>query len=591
MKSKITLLTISLVFAACSPRQRSTENVVRIPIIADAKTFDPQMLEDHYSALVTSLVYEGLVEYEYLKRPHELKPALAESMPSVSKDGLTYTFKIKKGVKFIDHPAFADGKGRDVMAKDFVFSLMRLADPQLNSPSFWVVDGHIEGLNEWRTARSAFLEGKGPDTNYDTPVAGLRAVDDYTLEIKVKRKYPQLLFVLAMPQGFAVPREVVEKLGPEFGTNPVGTGPYILENWQRNSKVSFRRNPNFREDFYPTEGEKSDEAAGRLVDAGKRLPFADRVEYHVFVEDNVGWLKFMAGELDVSAIPKDNYKDAIDPKTQQLVESFVKKGVTLEKAIEPDVTYVAFNMEDPVIKKGGANLRKAMALAINSASTIEMFHNGRALLAHSPVPPGLAGYDETFVNPYQAFNLEKAKEYLAKAGFPEGKGLPELVYEGTTGATSRQRAEKMRDELSQIGIRVRINANEFKELTEKINKKTAQMWGIAWLADYPDAENFLQLLYGKNASPGPNGANFKNAQYDRLYEQMRGMADSPERRKIIRQMLDIFVQEVPWIVEAHRVRYTLMTPWMKNFKGGYMGSSPAKFYRIDTEAKAAGFRK
>lgn len=578
---------VLLVNFGCTGGSKSNkqDDTLRIPIITDAKTFDPIYVEDVYSAYVTSLVYEGLLEYHYLKRPHELIPGLAESMPEISQDGLTYTFKIRKGVNFTDHPAFEGGKGREVKARDFVYSFLRVADPKNNAGNFWIFDGHIKGLNEWRE-----VQKKLPATNYDAGPEGFVAVDDYTLQIKLTRKYPQLLFVLAMPIAFVVPREVVEASKDDFVNKPVGTGPYKLVSWLKNSKITFEKNPGFRGQAYPSDGEAGDKEAGLLNDAGKMMPFASRVEYLVFVEDSTAWLTLKSGGVDVGGIPKDNYKEAIDPATQDLTTDFKNKGMFLRKAVEPDVTYIAFNLLDPIFKKGGANLRKAISLAMDNKKNIEEFYNNRAIQAHSPVPPGLAGYEEDFKNPYTEFNIEKAKEYLAKAGFPEGKGLPELVYESTQGATSRQRAEKMQRELSKIGVKMRVNVNQFAELSQKLNKNKAQIWGIAWLADYPDAENFLQLLYGKNKSPGPNAANFDHPEYNQLYEQVRGMVDSPERRKLIRRMKEIFVEELPWIVETHRIAYQVNMPWTFNSKPGYMGSSPAKFIRVDPERRSKGLK-
>jgi ABC-type transport system substrate-binding protein len=569
---------------SCSNRGKgAAENTIRIPIIADAKTFDPQMVDELYSNYATSMVYEGLLEYEYLKRPHQMKGLLAESLPEVSKDELTYTFKIKKGVKFIDSPVFEGGKGRELTANDVLYSFLRVADPKVNSPGFWIFDGHIEGLNEWREKQKT-----ATTVDYANPPTGFKVVDSHTFQIKLKRKYPQLLFVLAMPQTFVVAREAVEKLGADFQNKPVGTGPYVLTTWLRNSKIVFDRSPSWRGEPYPSEGEASDKAIGLLEDAGKMMPFIDRVEYLVFVEDSTQWLKFKSGELDYSGVPKDNYAEAINKDTKDLTDIFKKQNVRLDKEAEPDVTYIAFNMDDPVIKKLGPNFRKAVSLVLDKDKSVDLFSNGRAIVAQSPIPPGLAGYDAEFVNPYAKRDLERAKEFLAKAGYPGGKGLPRLSYESTQGTTSRQSAQKVQAELLEIGINIDVNVNQFSELTQKINERKAQMWGIAWIADYPDVENFLQLLYGKNKAPAPNGSNFDDPEYNKLFEQVRSMADSPERRKLIRRMQDIFVENLPWIPERHRIRYTLIRPWTKNAKLGYYGGSIAKFLRVDSERRSQG---
>ena len=583
MTKSLFLVLLSIVSLSACTGKKDTENTLRIPIIANPKTMDPAMVQDLYSAYAVSMVYEGLVEYHYLKRPHELVPLLAEAMPEVSKDGLTYTFKIRKGVKFMDHAAFAGGKGREVKAQDFIYSFLRVADPKVGSGQFWIFDGRIAGLNEWREKQK-----NAAVADYDHPPEGLKAVDDYTLQIKLTRKYPQLLMVLAMPSGSVVPREVFDKLGKDVTTVGVGTGPYMLSNWLQNSKLTFTRNPGFRGQPYPSEGEAGDKEKGLLDDAGKMMPFADKVEYLVFVERQPEWLNFLKGHVDHVVIPKDNYSSAIDKNTKELLPDLVKKGIHLEKVPQPEISYTAFNVEDPVLKKAGPNLRKAMSMVIDETRAIELFFNGRALPAQFIIPPDTAGYDDKFVNPYKTHNVEKAKELMAKAGYPGGKGLPTLNYETTNGTESRQQAELLQKEWAQLGINLVINYNQFSELDEKLTKKKAQVWSIAWIADYPDAENFLQLLYGPNGAPGPNASNFNNPEYNKLYEKVRDMVDSPERRALIGKMRDIFIEEMPWIVHRHRIYYYLRHDWLKNFKKEYMGSSSAKFMRVDAERRAKG---
>jgi len=574
-----------LLTTSCSPKGGSAPNVLNYPMISDAKTLDPAFVGDLYSNMASTLAYEGLLEYAYLKRPHELVPLLAESMPEVSKDGLTYTFKIRKGVLFADHETFPQGKGRELKAKDFVYSYLRVADPKNDTGNYWIFEGRIKGLDLWREAQK-----KATAANFDTVVEGIQATDDYTLQIKLVKPYPQLLYVLAMAPTYVVPREIVEKLGKDFGNTTAGTGPFKLARWMRPTRLSYVKNPSFRGQQYPTEGEEADKTNGNLADAGKSIPFVDGVELHVFVENQPMWLNLLSGSLDLSRVPKDNFKQAIDPATSTLLPELASKGIGAHKAPQPEISYEAFNMDDPLIKKGGANLRKAISLALDKRKAIELFFNNQAVLGQSPVPPDFAGYDPEFKNPYAEYNPEKAKEYLAKAGFPEGKGLPEINYETIQGTDSRQQAEKIQADLAKIGIKVRINVNSFPELTEKINKSRAQMWGIAWGADYPDAENFFQLLYCKNKTPGPNGANYCNPTYDKLYEKLSVMRDSPERRKVIRQMVDIFVEDLPWIIERHRIFWFLTQPWLKNFKSGYMGAIEAKYLRVDTERRKQGLK-
>jgi len=269
--------------------------------------FDPVKAGDVPSAIAISRIYEGLVQYSYLVRPYRVEPALAESLPRVSEDGLTYTFPIRKGIYFQDDPCFTNtaGKGRELTAEDFVYSIKRAADPKNESTGYWVFSERIVGLDEFRA-----VAGKEKITNYDRPVEGLTAPDRCTFQIRLTRPYPQLMWILTMQYAFAVPREAVDFYGPEFINHPVGTGPYVLSSWRRNYSVEYTRNPKWaetgREEWYPSEGEPDDRAKGLLADAGKPIPFIDRVVEYVIEDDSTQWLKFVMGDLESSVISRDN---------------------------------------------------------------------------------------------------------------------------------------------------------------------------------------------------------------------------------------------------------------------------------------------
>ncbi len=573
----VSVALASLVHLSCTRRVSDQDTTLNAAVNVNIKGLDPIYSSDNHTNAVVAQIFEPLLHYHYLKRPLELQPLLAAEMPKVSEDGLTHTFKIKAGVLFHDNPAFPGGKGREVKAEDFVYSWKRLADPRKQSDGFWIFDGRIKGLNEWREAVA------NGDADYETPVEGLKALDDYTLQIQLTRPYYQLHYVLAMPQTAPVPREAVEKYQDEFMNNPVGTGPYILENWTRNSQVTLVKNPNWREEFFPSEGEAQDKERGLLESAGQKLPFAERIVFHEIIEDQPRWLNFMRGNLDLVDIPKDNFDSAVvgDAIAPQLAE----KGISLQVSTEPDVTYIAFNMRDPILGTN-ENLRKAMSLAYDTETLIERFYNGRAIVAHSPIPPGVDGYDASFRNPYKEYNLEKAKEYLSRAGFPEGKGLPELEFSAISSPTSRQMAEYFQQNMAQIGVRIRISSSSWPQFTNKIREGQTQIYGIAWLGDYPDAENFLQLLYGGNVSPGPNGSNFQNAEFDRLYDQASKLPPGAERTRLYQQMRDLVVAQAPWIPGAHRLSYYVSHEWLKNFKRNSTVQDYLKYLRIDPKKRA-----
>ncbi len=560
-------------------------NVVNGSWTADLKGFDPVDGGDTYSGQAINMVYEGLMQYHYLKRPFQVEPCLADGEPDISEDLRVYTFKIKKGVFFIDDECFPAGKGREAAAEDFIFSFKRIADVKTNSTGYWIFEGKIKGLDDFREHSKTSKE-----TDYNLPIEGLQAPDPHTLQIKLTEAYPQLLYVLAMPYTKAVPREAVEYYGQEFLNHPVGTGPYKLSDWIRNSKVIFTRNEAYRDDYYPSEGGPGDRERGLLSDAGKKIPFTDQVVIHIMVESQPRWLNFMTGRLDQISIPKDSFDFAIDA-SNELKPEVLEKGIELFTEPSLDLTYMGFNMEDPVLGYPNPKsklIRQAMSLAYYTKIRIKLLRNDAwAVKAWNPLPPGMPGYESYPRSAYKVFDPDRARKLLAEAGYPEGKGLPVLTYENSgNDTTARQFAELFADMMKQIGIRIKINANTWPEFDDKVKNARAQMFGMAWGADYPDPENFLQLFYGPNSSPGPNGCNYKNPEYDRLYEKMAGMSDSPERRAIIAEMIKIVNEDCPMIYMDHRLIYSLKQAWLENYKFHDIQSAQYKYYKVDQELKS-----
>lgn len=567
---------IATSISGCTRKGRDSENTLNVSVTANIKGLDPIFANDVYANLVVSQIFEGLMHYHYLKRPLQLEPLLASEMPTVSKDGLTHTFKIRTGMKFQDSDVFPGGKGREVTAEDFIYSWRRLADPTLQSDGFWVFDGKIKGLNEWRDKVAK------KEADYSTPIEGLSAPDSNTIVIKLTQPYYQLHYVLAMGYTSVVPKEAVDKYGKEFLNHPVGTGPYKFDSWTRNSQVVLTKNPNWNLATYPTEGAADDTAAGHLADAGKKIPFIDKIVIQEIVEDQPRWLNFMKGNLDFVGIPKDNFDTAV--QSDKMTEEMTKKGIKLSITREPDLTYTAFNMLDPLFGKN-ENLRKAISLAYDTDTLIQKFYNGRAIVAQGPIPPDVEAYDPSFKNPYKEYSVSKAKEFLAKAGFPEGKGLPTIEYSTTNSSTARQMAEFFKQNMEKIGVKVNIVTSSWPQFSSRIKEKKAQIWGIAWLADYPDAENFLQLLYGKNISPGPNGSNYVNKEFDSLYDKASQLPPGPERAKIYQEMRDLTVRDMPWVPSAHRLAYYTYHDWLKNFKYHSIINDYFKYLRVDTKAR------
>lgn len=577
LKYLFVILSLSLTLMSCTKKSEVVENSITFPLRVNLKSLDPATGGDEGSDEVTGSIYEGLMEYSYLKRPLQVQPDLAEGLPSVSKDGLTQTFKIKSGVKFQDSEAFPDGKGREMVAQDFIYSWKRLANPKMQSEGWWIFDGKVKGLNEWREKMS-----KGSAT-YDTPVEGLEAPDAHTLVVHLTRPYFQLLYVLSMPYAAVVPHEAVEKYGAEFLNHPVGTGPYRFESWIRGSKAVLTKNPTWHGGTYPSEeGEAGDRAKGLLADAGKALPFVDKLVFLELPEDQPRWLNFMKGTTDITEIPKDNFDGAVEGT--KLRQPLLDKGMWLQIYMAPDVVYFGFNMADPILGKN-VNLRRALSLAFDTRIEMEKFYNNRVIMAHSPVTPGVDIFDPNFKNPWKEYNVEKAKEYMKKAGFPDGKGLAPLEYNVAGSSTDRQMSEYLTNEWSKIGVKVNIIQNSWPQFQDRLRKKKAQIFGIAWIADYPDSENLFQLLYSKNVSPGSNAANFENKDFDKAYDEAAILPPGPKRAELYRKMRDIFVDQMPWIPTVHRLGYVLSQGWVSNVKRHKTMHTMFKYLRVDMAKK------
>ncbi len=542
--------------------------------------FDPAKTGDGWSASAALQVYEPPYAYHYLKRPLELVPLTAAGMPEVSADGLTHTVRLKAGLWFHDDPCFPGGVGREVTAEDYLHSWRRVADPAVQSELWAMAQGLVVGLDAWREAAQA--AGRA---DYARPVEGLSAPDSRTMVFRLTQPTPKFRHLLAMPFAAAVPREAVERYGDDFQNRALGTGAFRLAEWVPNSRFLLERNPRYHEVLYPSEGEPGDAEAGLLADAGRPLPLSDRVEVDIVVEDQPRWLRFLEGAGDLLQLRKDSFESAARGGT--LTPDLVARGVRAHVVALPDVHYIGLNMRDPLLG-GNGKLRRAIACAVDTVKHRQILQNNRGLLPQSPIPPGFFGHDPHWANPWQRYDPDLARKLLAEAGYPEGQGLPELVFEtASPSAGQRQGAELLQEMLRRVGIRMRIEVNTWPLFTEKINQNRAQIFSVGWGADYPDPENFLQLLYGPNAAPaGQNGTAFRNEEFDRLYEEILRLQDGPERYRRIRRMVEIACEANVWVFLLHTEDWIVTQPWLRNFKRPLVGEGFWKYLRPDPDARA-----
>ncbi len=541
--------------------------------------FDPVTSSDTTAIAAICKVYEGLYEYEYLERPYQLKPMLAEGMPEVSEDRLTYTFHLKQGVRFADDKCFPGGKGRELVAEDFVYSIKRLADIHNLSPRYFTIEGRIAGLDEYRK------ESGQRRVSYDEPVEGLQALDRYTIQIKLREPFPQLLFSLTQSETFPVAREAVEFYGKEFLNHPVGTGPFVLANWKwRNYAIEFARNPSYHGDTYPTHGAPGDRERGLLDDAGKPIPSLDRVTQYVIADDSTEWLAFLSGGLAASGIARQNF-DAVITPAKELTPELKQRGIWLDTAPRLATYYVGFNMEDPVVGQN-KNLRQALACAVNYDEWVQ-FYNNRQLAAKGVLPPGVPGngYNSPARFPY---DLNRARKLLAEAGYPGGvdpgtgrRLTLTIELPAAADVEERQSADLLASFWEKIGVELRPSYNNWPEFLKKLERKQCQLYRVGWVVDAPDAYYFFLLFYGKNVSPGPNNSNYVSPEFDRMFERARVMEDSPERTALYRKMEALVVEDCSAIFMTHPLAYGLFAPWLKNYKYHDRPYSNMKYYRVD----------
>jgi oligopeptide transport system substrate-binding protein len=652
------------------PAKDAQKNILYSAFAERPKHLGPVQSYSSNEILLTAQIYEPPLQYHYLKRPYTLIPSAAEKLPtaqyfdkkgtrlhdSVDAAQIAYTIyeiSIKPGIHYQPHPAFARNEqgeflyhdltakalsgiykladfrhtgSRELTAEDYVFQIKRLAHPKLHSPIFGLMSDYIVGLKEYsmalQTTVVAQFDGQGSDAYLDLniyPLEGAETVDRYTYRIKIKGKYPQFMYWLAMAFFAPIPWEA-ERFYTQKGLAeknitldwyPVGTGPYMLTENDPNRVMILERNPNFHGEAYPSEGMPDDLQAGLLADAGKPLPFIDKVISTRDKESIPRWNKFLQGYYDASGIGSDSFDQAVQLTGQgeaTVTEAMKQQGIRLETAVATSTNYMGFNMLDPVVggvskheREAARKLRQAISIAVDYEEYVSIFANGRGIPAQGPIPPGIAGHrdGEKGINPvvYDWVNgrarrkpIEAAKKLLAEAGYPNGMdtktGAPLVLYFDVTarGADDKSSLDWMRKQFQKLNIQLVVRSTDYNRFQDKIRKGNAQIFEWGWNADYPDPENFLFLLHGpqqKVGNEGENAANYSNPEYNRLFEQMKNMENSPERNKIIDRMIDILRHDAPWLWGYHPKDYALYHAWYSNVKANRLSHNNIKYFRID----------
>lgn len=568
-------LTVVLACATLSFAQQDSSKVLRLPMrTVGPNTLDPAKGSTTYDNMACSQIYETLLEPSYTN-PNELKPLLLDTLPTSTFDDQgrkVWRFKLREDAFFHDNPCFPGGKGRRVTTEDVFFSWKRLADQRgSGGKNWWLMADTIVGFDEYKA-----MQDQAATFDYDAPVEGLRKIGDTEFEVVLSQPVYRFLWILQMFQTSIVPREAVEHYNADgrdlFSANPVGTGPYMLREWRPKQSLVVVRNPNYREAFYPADGWSQDDIERGLAEpAGRRLPLVDRLEFSMYVEDNPLWLNFENQILGYIELPYDFFEKAFNPRTRRIDRNLARRGVTY--IVEPQLDFIfrQFNMEDELV--GGYTpekiaLRRAIILAIDLEEFNRSFYADLCTVYDGPIPPGLDGYPEGGRVPSvpRGPNLELAREMLAKAGYPNGQGLPPIRFATSRSDFNARQTAMLKRQLERVGIRIEEITLDFPDLIAQVNRRELPFFGFAWSSDYPDAENNLALFYSPNASPGSNHANYSRPEYDALYEQARLMDPGPERTAMYERMRDMLLTDAPFVGSLARNRYFMINPHMKNAK-------------------------
>ena len=578
----------ALACASLAPTGASAQepSVLTIPLRYQFDTLDPPRELDFASDLMLRQVYSTLLTYAYLERPYKLEPDLLESMPTLGADKVTYTFKLRKGVRFVDNACFPGGKGRELTADDAIYTIRRYADANVNSKSFYAMAGDVVGLDAYRAATAK--AGPAADTS-KLDVAGLHKIDKYTFTIRLTHENPLFLYSLAFEPMAIVPVEAVQMYKDKLSVNAVGTGPFMATGpLDRKGTIRLVRNPNYYR-VYPSVGAPGDAEKGLLKDAGKKLPLADVLEMPLIEESQPGALKFLRGEVDKRTLDRANFTKMVTRAPDgslSLVPEYASK-FSLSNAPAGNDVFIDVNMRDPVLGKNKP-LRQAIAAAIDVDAIIKVIWNGRGIPLQSIVPVDLAGSEHDTAAPPRKRDLALAKKLMADAGYPDGKGLPPLTMRiPATDADTRNEFDMVKAQLAAIGVHLVADFNDTPTFTKAMDAGNFQLAYYSWYADYPDAEDFYQLVYSKNVAPGPNAGAFVDAAYDKAYETSRFMVNGPQRYELFKQLNAILRDEVPVIPLYESLRSDSLQKWVGNYKRNIF-TTEMQFMSVDMAAKKKG---
>lgn len=461
-------------------------------------SLDPAFSKDQATMWIDNQIFNGLVQVDkYLN----IKPCLAKSW-TVSDDGLIYTFKLHENVYFHEHELFKSKEERKLTAHDVVYSFARILDPKVASPGAWIFSDKIAKTD------------------------GFKAIDDYTFQLKLTKPFRPVLGILSMQYCSVVPKKIVEHYGKDFRANPIGSGPFKMKHWKEGDVLILEKNPNYWE----------------KNTAGKQLPLLDGVRVTFNENKQAAYLEFTKGTTDFMSGIDPSFKDELLNKNGELKEN-LKGKMVLEKSAYLNTEYLGFLMDtnkNPILKD--KRIRQAINYGFDREKMVRFLRNNVGVPATAGfIPKGLPSFNADAVKGY-TYNPEKARQLVKEAGFSPQNPMPQILLETTSSYLDL--CTFIQKELENIGIKLRLETLPPSSLREKTSKSQSDFFRASWIADYPDAESFLTILYGDYPAP-PNYTRFKNAEYDKLYQQALLENNNDKRYKLYHKMDRVLIEEAP----------------------------------------------
>ncbi len=575
-KSVIAVISLVIVSSICYwswtdyQKKLAGPRTLNLALDNQVENLDPAIAYSDDALVLSAQVLEPLYQYHYLKRPYEIEPLLALGQPSVSADGKHYRIKIKQNVLYHSHSCLK--AGRVVEIRDIITQFKRIAFSPLKSPGKSLFSGVIKDFNEFSNRVGNDIEKLKSDT-----ISGL-SVENDELVIDLLKSEPNLTYYLALNFVVPVPEELIDCLKNDLSSQLIGTGPYVLNGFKDGKYYDLIRNKNYRQEFYPSVGDRFANVQNLLDSSKQKIPFISSVHFYVMTAEKERWEKFNEEELDIITVPKSYIPELFNEKGE-LNQSLADKDFQIQHFPILANRWLGFNMKNPIVGKNHY-LRKAIAYGIDYQEYLKLMSQNTNLRSNSILVPGIWGYHPTQKVRYE-FRPDLSVEYLKLGGLEKVEDRPRLVY-STRGNQEIHLTEAnfIKSQLKKIGLEVDIEVLTFAEFLQKGRAGELMFFTDNWLFDYPDGENILQLLFSPNF-PGVNKSAYSNKEVDALYLKLKNGPGPDEKDQLMQKMEEIAMEELPWIPLMYESSFVLNRPGIKNYRKSTLIRNYAKYLKYE----------